>query len=80
MSAKPPFRRSRTPRDTTFRQADVVRAFRAARVAGIADPVVRIDPMTKEITVSGGAAKMVEPNPWDEVLQEPGRAAPKRRS
>jgi hypothetical protein len=41
-------------RAASFRKTDVTRAFKAATAAGIANPVVKVDPKTKEITITGG--------------------------
>jgi hypothetical protein len=43
----------------SFRKTDVTRLIKAAIDAGIPNPVVRINPKTKEMTVSAGPS---EPN------------------
>jgi hypothetical protein len=54
----------------SYKQTDVARAIRAARAAGIANPVTEIDPRTGKIIVrSGEQTQQPSPtNPWDELL------------
>jgi hypothetical protein len=56
-------------RAVTFRQADLTRAIKGARAAGIANPRVVIDTVTKKITVVAGSSADSDPlqNEWDEV-------------
>ena len=42
----------RRHRDQSFRKTDIVRAYRAARAAGIANPRIVIDTTTKQITIA----------------------------
>jgi hypothetical protein len=64
-------------RASSFRKTDVTRALKAAMAAGIANPVVKVDPKTKEITITGGERPATgATNPWDEVLTD---AADKER-
>jgi hypothetical protein len=66
---------SRRHRDQTFRKNDVVRALRAAQAAGIENPRIEIDTITRVIRIvpgdlpSNDAAAKAADNPWDTVLQ-----------
>lgn len=50
----------------TFKQADLVRVFKAAKAAGIEDVRVDIDPSGKLTVTTGELAEKPEPNPWDD--------------
>jgi len=56
-------------RDQTFRKTDVVRAWKAARTAGIPNPRIEID-RHGVISILPGAPSdaSTAANPWDEVL------------
>jgi hypothetical protein len=60
---------TRRSRDQTFRKTDVVRAIKAARAAGIANPRITIDSSTGRITIAAGAPTDDDQtlNEWDEV-------------
>jgi hypothetical protein len=45
----------RRHRDQSFRKSDVVRAYKAAKAAGIPNPRIVIDTDTKQIIISSGA-------------------------
>ena len=61
-------------RPHTFRQIDIVRAIRAAKAAGIANPKVTIDSSTGRITiVAGSPGDDQSLNEWDQLCKTPAK-------
>ena len=63
----------RKHRDQTYRKSDLVRAFRAAKAAGVKNPRIEIDRYGTLSIISGNADEADRPdeagrNEWDEVL------------
>jgi len=60
--------RKRTP--LPFKQTDVERAYKAARVVGMRNPRIEIDMARRTITLIPGAGDDRPENPWDTVLTD----------
>lgn len=58
------------PRRSTFKQADLTRALRAALAAGMKPSGYRIDPTGGIVVMFGdGSPRSAGSNPWDEELR-----------
>jgi hypothetical protein len=57
-----------TARRATFKQADLTRALRGARAAGMEPRGCRINPQTGEIEVQFGSATSVTDNSFDRLI------------
>jgi hypothetical protein len=67
VTADRPAPKRRAKRPAAFLQSDLTRAIKAAKAAGVQDPVVRIEP-SGVITVSSAPSavpSLGEPNDWD---------------